>query len=327
MKLRQVGSMFISTDRFLILFFAETKGIQLRCTKAFSHPITNLIFLNSDSKTFVVTTNHQLKIFDFEGFVKKREFIPTDNEKIISIKFIPKDDRLFVVLYNNIICILTSALKLIRHFDPLKARQKYLQKTNNRIEKLNYNNLKVGENGDIENLIKTVTRDHSNGIVVDVSFSDNGNSFCVSFADNVVVFFSTSLWDVRRVIKFPDFYIKQCSYISTNGGYNPNILMTATSNDDVMLIDLKDLNSRMLLETNDVESFAMTRNGKILFDIQKSGDIFVYTIEDLLKQTNSRNMISSSKCEKTLAEVNGKGTKPMNVEWNIELEKIQMKVT
>lgn len=311
----------------MVFFRVADTGTTLRCIKAFSSPINQLALPSNDPKTFVASSSNQIKIYDHESFVKKYEFTSGDDAKIVSVKIIPHDDRLFVVLHNNIVCILTNALKLIRHFDPLKARQKYMQKSNQKMEKLNYISNPAAaaddDEADVDKLIKSVTRDYLNGIVMDVSFTRNGNSFCLSFLDNSVMFCSTSMWDVKRVIKFPDFYIKQCRFIPFSLDYNPNELLTLTSNDDLMLMSLKDLNSKMLIDMNNSFSFTLSSNGKVLLNIQHSGEILVYNLDHCLSAVND---VDLKKLQQTMTESDVKCSKQMSNNWNVGLDKIQMKV-
>lgn len=279
-----------------------------------------------DRKTFVASSSNQIKIYDLESFVKKCEFTARNDAKIVSVKIIPHDDRLFVIQHNNIVCILTNALKPVRHFDPLKARQKYMLKSNQKMEKLTYTADPTAavadddDESDVDKLIKSVTRDYLNGIVMDVSFTQNGNSFCLSFLDNSAMFCSTSMWDVKRVIKFPDFFIKQCEFIPSSHDYNPNELLTLTSNDELMLMSLKDLNSKMLIDMNNSFSFSLSSNGKVLLDVQHSGEILVYNLDHCL------NVVDDGDLKRTLTESHVKCSKQMSNEWNAELDKIQMKV-
>lgn len=53
----------------------------------------------------------------------------------------PYDDKVLAILQNDTICVFGcdgSLLKPIRRYDPLKAREKFLRKSNNRIEMLKY---------------------------------------------------------------------------------------------------------------------------------------------------------------------------------------------
>jgi WD40 repeat protein len=313
--------------------FSDT-GTTLRCIKAFSNPINQLLFPFSNPKTFVASSTNQIKIYDLDSFAKRCEFTARDDAKIKLVKIIPhSDDRMFVVLNNDIICILTSTLKLIRHFEPLKARQKYLQKTNQKMEKLNY--IRHPENDDdemcsdvdVDVLIKSVTRDYQNGIITDVSFSLNGSCVCVSFLDNFIILFSTTMWDVRRVMKFPDeIYIKQSTFIPSTHEFNSNMLLTSTSNDDLMLMNLKDLNSKMLIGMNNSFSFTLSSNGKVLMNIQHSGEILVYNLEYCLNAVISVDDHGLKKNGELTKENKTKLTKLDGNEVTAELDKIQTKV-
>lgn len=311
--------------QFLLCLVVADNGATLRCIKAFSDPVNQLVFPFSEAKTFVASSSNQIKIYDTVSFVKKYEFRPRDDATIVMLKMIPHADRLFVVLHNNIACILSSSLKLIRHFEPIKARQKYMQKSNQKMEKLNYIYNSHDDDAYVDRLIKSVTRNYLNGIVADVSFVPNGTSFCVSFIDHSMMFCSTSMWDVKRVIKFPDFYVKQCEFIVPSQEYKPNMLLTLTSDDELMLISLNELNSKILVDMQDSLAFEMSSNGKLLLSIQQTGEILVYNVEHCLNALG--NAINASRCDRTMTESsNVKCTKQGGSEWSAELDKIQMKV-
>lgn len=199
------------------------------------------------------------------------------------------------------------------------------------MEKLNYINDPADDDDndvDVDKLIKSVTRDYQrNGIIQSVVFSRNGNSFCLSFLDNALMLCSTSMWDVRRVIKFPDFFIKQCDFISSPHEYNPTMLLALTSNDDLMLTSLKDLNSKMLIEMNNSCGFVVSSNGKVLMNIHSAGDILVYNFDHCVNAAVDVDLRGCEKVsEKTTIANDGKCTKQERIEWNAELDKIQMKV-
>lgn len=307
--------------------YLADEGATLRCIKAFSNPINQVLFTSSDTKTFAASSTNHLKIYDLDSFVKRCEFTARDDAKIKSVKVIPHDDRLLVVLNNDIICILTATLKLIRRFDPMKARQKYLQKSNQKMERLNY--IRQPENdddemsSDVDKLIKSVTRDYNNGIVTDVSLSPNGSCFCVSFADNFVIICGVSMWDIRRVMKFPDeIYIKRSFFVPTTHEANSSILLTSTSNDNLMLMSLKDLNSKLLIDMNNSLLFVLSSNGKVLMNIQQSGEIFVYNFEHCLNAVDAVDDNGRKKCENSMTENDTKWTKADTA----ELDGIQTKV-
>lgn len=314
----------------IFLNISDTATI-LRCIKAFCHPINLLLFPFADTKTFVASTTLSIRIYDLESFTKRCEFSARDDARIKSVKIIPHDDRLIVVLNSDIICVLTNALKLIRHFDPLKARQKYLHKTNQKMEKLNYIRHTESDDddemcSDVDKLIKSVTRNYQDGIVSDVSFSPNGSCFCCCFLDNFIMLCSTTMWDVRRVMKFPDeIYIKQSAFIPSTHEFNSSMLLTSTSNDDLMLMSLKDLNCKMLIDMNNSVAFALSSNGRFLMNIQQSGEILVFNLEHCLNAVVADDN-GLKKCTNQITKSDANWTKPDGKETSSELDKIQTKV-
>lgn len=101
--------------------------------------------------------------------------------------------------------------------------------------------------------------------------------------DNTIILISTTMWDVRRVIAYPDFYIKQCQFIPHLNG--TSALLTQTSNDELMLTCISnnnhhDLNSRMLIDMNNLNSFVLSANGRLLVNMHQSGELLVYNLEN-----------------------------------------------
>ncbi|KAG5680817.1 hypothetical protein PVAND_010302 [Polypedilum vanderplanki] len=249
-------------------------GKTVRCIRAFADEINQLLCSLSNIKTVVASTSRHIKIYEYDKFVKKFEFSFPNEMRIKFIKLVPHDSKLLVILQNDTICILNDALKLIRHFDPLRERKRFLRKTHHKIEMMNYvkdiddditttattmtksSSGIVGDDDD-DKIIKSVTRDYQNGVVTDITFDSNGNFFVVAFSDNnSIMLCSAMMWDVRRVIAYPDFYIKQCQFVSYSSSLrsNSNLLLTLTSNGNLMLVCMSDLNSQMLIDMNNVFS-------------------------------------------------------------------------
>lgn len=310
-------------------------GIVQRCIKAFLDPINQIVFSTSsqDPRTLVVSSCNQIKIYDYESFRKKFEHARSNNESRISfIKMIPGDEsgRLMSVLRNNVVCILSSSLKLIRHYDLLKERQKYAHRYPQKVEKLNYSksepdarqkSAKLKSNAD--KLIKTVTRDYSNGLVTDLSFSSDGSYLVVSFLDGFTMLCSRGMWDVRQLIKYPDgLGTRKCDFIpflpaDSHNGTTNKLLLTLTSNDELMVMSFVSFNAKTLDLMDNSLNYVLATNGRMLLNIQHSGEILVYNMEKCLKQTTFST-------ETVDVERNGKYES--NYQWNVELGKIQTKV-
>ncbi|CRL02152.1 CLUMA_CG015714, isoform A [Clunio marinus] len=301
-------------------------GTTLRCIKVFSIPINQFLFQRPDMKTIMALSSQQIKIYDLENFVKKSDFIPKDEAEIKFVEQIPHDNRLFVILHHNIICILNSSLKHIRHFEPLKARKHYLKNPRNKIEKLNYSDdeAKSDHETDMDKIINSITRDYSNGYLHSVCFTQNGSSFCLSLMDNSLMFCSTSMWECRRIIKFPDFFIKRFDYIPSHEN-NPNMLLTLTSNDELMLLNLKTVNSKMLSNSNSIKKFLLSTNRKLLISIQHTGEILVYNFERFFGASVEFDIFSK---EEIFTRTNSRAIKheDKSNERNVGLDEIQIKV-
>lgn len=186
-----------------------------------------------------------------------------------------------------------------------------------------------------ERIIKSVTRDYQNGIIADISFHSNGcngSSAVIALMDNTIILISTTMWDVRRVIAYPDFYIKQCQFIAHMEGVN--VLLARTSNEELMLTCMNghDLNSRMLIDMNNLNSFVLSANGRLLVNVQQSGELLVYNLENHLNDLMiiKRNVMDEKRRNNGMVVANGtvgaddeRVLQKMNRE---KLSEIQMKV-
>ena len=114
-------------------------------------------------------------------------------------------------------------------------------------------------------------------------------SFCtgiavISLMDSTMMLLSTTMWDVNRVIAYPDFYIKQCQFIANTDG--TSILLSQTSNDEIMLTCMigtkgdQKIHSRMLINMNNLDLFVVSANGRLLVNIHQCGNLFFYNLEN-----------------------------------------------
>jgi WD40 repeat protein len=119
-------------------------GRVLRCIRAMSSEINQLLCCSLNSahatKTFLVSTTNQIKIYEYDKFTRKSEFSFGNEMRIKFVKWMPCDDKVLAILRNDIICVFGdgNSLKPIRRYDPLKAREKFLRKSNQRVEMMKY---------------------------------------------------------------------------------------------------------------------------------------------------------------------------------------------
>lgn len=98
----------------------------------------------------------------------------------------------------------------------------------------------------------------------------------VTFLDNTLAIISTMLWDVKRIIKFPDLSIIQSEYIQDQSA---GFLLAMTSNDSLLLLNLDALNVKVVIEKGSSIKFALSRNGRVLCSVLETGEIYVYNLE------------------------------------------------
>lgn len=135
---------------------AKDNGRVIRCIRAFSNKINQLLCCSLSSshgmKTFLASTTNQIKIYEYDKFTRKSEFSFRNEMRIKFIKWMPFDDKVLAILQNDTICVFGcdgSMLKPIRRYDPLKAREKFLRKSNHRVEMLKYVGDKNNDHNDV----------------------------------------------------------------------------------------------------------------------------------------------------------------------------------
>lgn len=130
--------------QILLFAFSLATGKILRCIRGASSELNQLLCCSlssgSCSKTFLASTTNQIKIYEHDKFTRKSEFSFRNEMRIKFVKWMPHDEKILAILTNDTICIFGDAnkLKLIRRYDPLKSREKFLRKSNHRIEMLKY---------------------------------------------------------------------------------------------------------------------------------------------------------------------------------------------
>lgn len=85
--------------------------------------------------TFVAASSSEVKLYDLERFVRKNQHLI--NSKVGAVinfvELIPGDDKIVVCLSDNSINVLTSTLKVVKTFLPLKLKEKFLLKASNKV--------------------------------------------------------------------------------------------------------------------------------------------------------------------------------------------------
>lgn len=105
----------------------------MRSLKAFSSPVIQIHF--PTASTFVVASSSEVKSYDFESFSRKCQHVA--NSKVGAfinlVELIPGDDKIVVCMSDNSINVLTSTLKVVKTFLPLKLKEKFLLKGSNKV--------------------------------------------------------------------------------------------------------------------------------------------------------------------------------------------------
>lgn len=256
------------------------------------------------SNGFLVATNTGIKIYDSEySAMASTTTSPAPNQNqnqnsnlnqklsertINVIKLMPNDDKFVICLSDDSINICAvngnqnHGLKIIKEFFPLKLREKYLTKSN-KIEILEQfdgteNDYDIAdESENVEKLIRAVTQDYRMGLISDIAFNQSGNEFLMSCWDCTITVFSASLWQVKKIIKFPNISIRQFEFLPTQEHQKP--VMSLSSDNSLFIFDPNQVHSKVFISKFNSYKFAVSENGKILSNIVESGEIFVYNLD------------------------------------------------
>ena len=106
----------------------------MRSLKALSSPVIQILLPTLG--TFVAASSSEVKLYDLERFVRKNQHVI--NLKVGAVinfvELIPGDDKIVVCLSDNSINVLTSTLKVVKTFLPLKLKEKFLLKASNKVK-------------------------------------------------------------------------------------------------------------------------------------------------------------------------------------------------
>lgn len=214
--------------------------------------------------------------------------------KIINSEFIPTFDKIISCFSDDSISVWSSInFKLIKNILPFRVMEKYLKK--NSIE---YLEISDGGKPDEKCMKESLSINYSNGRLSNISQTENGRFMVIGSIDNILMIFSTTLWEVVRLIKLTDIILKEIKFVTIHGK-EIKIINVLSKNGDVFLINLEENRGITEIHKNTGWKIKNSNNGKMLAIILNSGEILINNNEIHLQRIKfHQNNLSSLKLNK-----------------------------
>lgn len=279
------NNLLIGTKKGSIVEVQINSNTILKTVQAHNESIRNMVPLpilsNLFTKTFLSSTLTESKIFDLEKFDEKHRFNFTPFDvHINSMDVLPKSDKIICCLNNNTIQILTSSFKKFNVLHPLTMRDSFATRHPSMIHELKLLDDGYSEKANPNDKIKNLLKD-SNNCLKNIAIHHGGKLMVVNCFenDNTLILCSTLTWEIMKMIKLPAYhYIIQSQFLR-HPDDKRNIFVFITTNQDLILLDLDDLQQKIIVHPFNCYKFNTSNNGKILSLILTSGEIFVYDLD------------------------------------------------
>lgn len=190
--------------------------------------------------------------------------------KIINTEFIPTFDKIICCFSDDSISIWSSInFKLIKNILPFRVIEKYLKK--NSIE---YLELSDGAKANENDLKNGLSINYSNGRILTTSLSENGRFLAIGSIDNILLIFSTTLWEIIKLMKLTDILLKEIKFVTIHGKES-KIINVLSKNGDVFLTNLEENGGKTEIHRKSGWKIKNSNNGKMLAIILNSGEILI----------------------------------------------------
>jgi hypothetical protein len=178
------------------------------------------------------------------------------------------DDSINICGFNG------NALKISKQFNPLKLKEKYLLKSNKKIEIVEF--FYDSDEPNEDNMIRNGSQDYRRGIISDVMFTDSGNHCLISGFDGTLNVFATAFWEVKRIIRFQNLYLKRIEFLPQPDS-STKLLVAQASNHSLIIFNLNSINTKLPIQNSHSYKFSLSSN--FLANVLTSGEIYVYNLD------------------------------------------------
>lgn len=214
--------------------------------------------------------------------------------KIINSEFIPTFDKIISCFSDDSISVWSSInFKLIKNVMPFRIIEKYLKK--NSIE---YLEVLDGGKPDEKTVKDSLSINYSNGRILTISLTENGRFLAIGSIDNILLIFSTTLWEIVKLVKLTDILLKEINFV-TIYGKETKLINVLSKNGHVFLINLDANRGKTEIHKNTGWKIKNSNNGKMLAIILSSGEILINSNEIHLQRIKfHQSNLSSVKLNK-----------------------------
>ncbi|EDS44743.1 conserved hypothetical protein [Culex quinquefasciatus] len=246
------------------------------------------------SMLFLVTTQDCAMLYNVRNFVRVHQlnYGKADAlKRIDQLQWIPKTDALLLGCgLDGMLQIWNSELKLVRELNLKKMKDNYLKKFCPMVIPGNITDEgDLCDQGDssrveIERVIRSMT---SNGqgsrFVKTARFA--GKLLLLHCVDNSLVVVSSDAWQICKVLVFTNLFITHFDVLGhveqSSAAGHELVVVVKTVDSDLCLMNLEDGTRRCIVRgpENKCYKFLPSRNGKMLANVLKSGQVLLHNLE------------------------------------------------
>ncbi|XP_037903926.1 TBC1 domain family member 31 isoform X2 [Hermetia illucens] len=204
-------------------------------------------------------------LFGLETFEKKGQW--KYNENKVSIKYasmIPNSERFFACFSNDNIYVWSEhSHDAIRVVSPLRLKSHYKKD-----DILNVM-LSGKESGESSTHLVDMTSDIGHDMIRGCKLSMDGKLICLTTGDSIILL-STSDFEINKIIRTNGFSCRAAEVVPQSSN---NILYALTTRNQVLLINIDKSNIKVMMQTSNVYRMSLSRNGKLLGIVFKTGEV------------------------------------------------------
>lgn len=214
--------------------------------------------------------------------------------KIINSEFIPSFDKIISCFSDDSISVWSSInFKLIKNILPFRIIGKWLKKSS-----IEYMELTDDGKLDERTIKDGISINYSNGRISTISLTENGRFLAIGCIDNILMIFSTTLWEIVKLIKVTDILFKEIKFC-TIYGKETKLINILSKSGNVFLINLDENCGKTEIHKNSGWKIINSNNGKMLAIILNSGEILINNNEIHLQRIKfHQSNLSSLKLNK-----------------------------
>lgn len=200
------------------------------------------------------------------------------------MKFLNKSDQIYSVFSDDTIHIWTDEnFRAVERIRPIQARENFLKNSTPQRIDLNANTNRDNDNYNVPTM--NYIKDYTNGLVVDVSFSDE--HMCVATKDGYLILFDTATWNLMQLIQCPDTVAVHTQFLTVSDKSGKMLISVVTVAKDTIVLDLNNLDEKLCVQANDTFKVALNENSTLMAILLRTGEIRLFDVNVLIEKLQS----------------------------------------